>query len=414
MSEFGFQTASPPNGGAIVPGVTPIIGGAVGQILFQGAGNVIQESSSLFWNNAATSLNVIGTNPSVTLNSTSSLTNFSQGFGFSKNGVGIFSFGYTESVSTPRFFIYAATTDRDAIKIYNSTANVAIGNAPSQNTDAGFRLDVNGTARVQGNTSIIGNVGVRATIPSPLSSDLVYLFAGLSTQLQGTLNTAETALNNNIYWDGTNLRRQTTGFCQSLYFDTSGDFQYNNAVSGAGGTIPTSNTRMVIKNNGNVLINTTTDAGFKFDVNGTARVQDRLTLGTSVANGQIQCGLTTLEFRGALTTNVFTFRQINSGAFAPSALDQSLVNLAINQAESTNNPNRGSVISISGTINNTGVNSYVYRGIYYNPTITSLTNTQHYAFHSTSGWIRFENLPTSSAGLPPGTLYNNLGVLTIA
>jgi hypothetical protein len=48
--------------------------------------------------------------------------------------------------------------------------------------------------------------------------------------------------------------------------------------------------RMRIPTTGNVLINTTTDAGFRLDVNGTARVQSTLTVsgGGAVIAGQLQ------------------------------------------------------------------------------------------------------------------------------
>jgi hypothetical protein len=48
--------------------------------------------------------------------------------------------------------------------------------------------------------------------------------------------------------------------------------EFQTGTSGAGRA-----TQMTIKSNGNVLINTTTDAGYKLDVNGTARVQGALT-----------------------------------------------------------------------------------------------------------------------------------------
>jgi len=171
---------------------------------------------------------------------------------------------------------------------------------------------------------------------------------------------------------------------------------------------------LTVLNTGNVLINTTTDAGFRLDVNGTARVVGRITAGDASTAGDIRSNPSVaLNFGGGQTTNTFTFRQINNGAFSPSGLDQSLINLAINQAESTANPNRGSIIAMSGTINNTGGTGNVYRGIYYNPTIVSLTNTQHFAWHSTSGRFKIEGLPTSPTGLTAGELWNNGGVINI-
>jgi hypothetical protein len=54
---------------------------------------------------------------------------------------------------------------------------------------------------------------------------------------------------------------------------------------------------------GNLLINTFTDAGFRLDVNGTARIQNALTLGNLAtdptgANGRIYYNTTTNKFRG--------------------------------------------------------------------------------------------------------------------
>jgi outer membrane protein assembly factor BamA len=69
-------------------------------------------------------------------------------------------------------------------------------------------------------------------------------------------------------------------------------------------------------------------------------------------------------------------------------------------------------ININLNLNFTGGTSTV-RGIYYNPTLTSMVGTTHYAFHSTSGRIRFEGLPTSSAGLSAGDIWNDAGTLKI-
>jgi hypothetical protein len=46
-------------------------------------------------------------------------------------------------------------------------------------------------------------------------------------------------------------------------------------------------TRFIIASSGNLLVNTTTDAGFRLDVNGTARVQGDLTISKAGATGVI-------------------------------------------------------------------------------------------------------------------------------
>ena len=114
-------------------------------------------------------------------------------------------------------------------RLFGATGNVLIQNGGTF-TDAGFRLDVNGTARVATslNTPAVFSTG------QPLS-----LYGGFTNR--GRID----------------LFNSTTGLAI--------DFQGNGS------------SRMQLHSNGNLLIGTTTDAGFRLDVNGTARVQGRLT-----------------------------------------------------------------------------------------------------------------------------------------
>jgi len=111
-------------------------------------------------------------------------TNFSTALTFRRNGSNRFSFGYTESVSAPRFFIYSDTTNLDVLKVYNATGNIAIGNAPSANTDAGFRVDINGTLRTQGSitTSLNQNGQTKISISNTTSgANSVSFFTAISS-----------------------------------------------------------------------------------------------------------------------------------------------------------------------------------------------------------------------------------------
>jgi len=101
-----------------------------------------------------------------------------------------------------------------------TTGNLGINTT----TDAGFKLDVNGTARVA--TSL--------NTPAVFSTGNLILYAGFTNR--GRID----------------LFNSTTG----LAIDFLGN----------------GNSRMQLHSNGNLLIGTTTDAGFKLDVNGTARV----------------------------------------------------------------------------------------------------------------------------------------------
>ena len=443
-------------------GTTPISSGTIGRVLFQGTGNVLQQSSSLAYDdttkvftlsgnqNAITSLtvqnNTVGTaaqaNITVTANSNSAqFTKLSTGLTpyktLAAGDLGIYNTTSDISLLTEGSgkIKFAAGGVSTAQMTLFATGNLGINTT----TDAGFRLDVNGTARVQGQLTVtnggaasiqLNAASARITIGSAGNyfNRLETYSAGVFGFVNDNTGTEVFRISNKTIWTsgvstGFNLLDTLTLTGQLFGINTATPAIQMNVFTntGSGTTVKrvqlfNGDTGKIVLNEtgGNVLIGTTTDAGFKLDVNGTARVVGRITAGDASTAGDIRSNPSVaMNFGGGQTTNTFTFRQINSGAFPPSGLDQSLINLAINQAESTNNPNRGSIIAMGGTINNTGSNAYVYRGIYYNPTIVSLTNTQHYAWHSTSGRIRFENLPTSSAGLSAGDLWNDGGTLKI-
>ena len=118
----------------ITIGTTAIASGTVGRVLFEGTGNVVQESANLFWDNT--------------------------------NG----RLGVAQSTPTARIHIQGSSsaTSSSSLVLFNSTpteifrvrdnGNVQIGTT----TDAGFKLDVNGTARVSGGVTsgIIGTAGI--------------------------------------------------------------------------------------------------------------------------------------------------------------------------------------------------------------------------------------------------------------
>ena len=145
---------------------TPIIGGVAGRVLFQGTGNVLQQSSSLFWDETNGRLELTTTNltssyllikNSTTSNeltlraaNTDSLIGFNNRLFFLTSttltinqagnvGIGI-------SNPTTKFQVASGT-----VALNSTSGNTLIGTT----TDAGFRLDVNGTARVQGNLDLL-------------------------------------------------------------------------------------------------------------------------------------------------------------------------------------------------------------------------------------------------------------------
>ena len=171
-------------GMGITIGTTAIASGTVGRVLFQGAGNVVQQSSSLFWDNTngrlgigtsspaykldvvgnasittELSVGILGTNGHVYLNRATTGGNVGGirvqasgseigGGGFIDrilcgNGAGLFFYTWTGSGSV----------SNQRMQIFGTSGNVLIQNGGTF-TDAGFRLDVVGTARVQNTLSI--------------------------------------------------------------------------------------------------------------------------------------------------------------------------------------------------------------------------------------------------------------------
>jgi len=212
-------------------GTTPIASGTIGRVLFQGTGNVLQQSGNLFWDNATNLFDIIGTNrltgtasvvPIFALNAVGASSN-SAYIDLRVNNSSMFQMGYTRAGGLNRFFIYnnALAAPNDIVRIYETTNNIGINTA----TDAGFRLDVNGTARFTGQTTYATTMN----------------FGGNTDQISPSSNSGNFDFISNL---------------PIRFVLRSGSVERMRIVSSTG----------------NVLINTTTDAGFRLDVNGTARV----------------------------------------------------------------------------------------------------------------------------------------------
>jgi hypothetical protein len=160
-------------------GTTPITSGTIGRVLFEGTGNVLQQSGSLFWDNTNARL-TIGTSTGVSrINLPDAGTTLADGIAFgstgnifrnSSNGISIFSGSGTwqfnsavlnlptnqgsiiRMASGRSLFVDNGTTFY--LSVNGSTGNVGINTT----TDAGFKLDVNGTARVVGQLTVNNNV----------------------------------------------------------------------------------------------------------------------------------------------------------------------------------------------------------------------------------------------------------------
>ena len=137
----------------ITIGTTAITSGTVGRVLFQGTGNVVSQSANLFWDNT-----------NGTLETTTTADNL---------------FGLRLISTTGQLRVKPYLNPTYGVLLESKTAN-ASANLPltlsgsrllladgnvliNTTTDAGFKLDVNGTARVSGLLSLTDNNGIQFT-----------------------------------------------------------------------------------------------------------------------------------------------------------------------------------------------------------------------------------------------------------
>jgi hypothetical protein len=416
--------------------------------LFQGTGNVLQQSSSLFWDGTNSRLGIGTSSPTNILTLGAAVAASLQSsaasiFTSNENASNVFVqvAASNDPVQRP---VFAGTKARgtllsptavqsgDAITTFLSTAfdgtagqasaglsfdaesNASSGNAPqlisfitgasggtrttkmqvrsngnvliNTTTDAGFRLDVNGSARVQ------SKLTVGASTVSPYNFNVW----GGAFESYISLNNTNSGTGSA---DGFQIGLEPNG--TDVYFlnRENGFIQFRTADTN----------RVRIANTGNFLINTTTDAGFRLDVNGTARVSGNLYIGNT--QNQFASLNPYLFFqRGAGNGLMFTpVNAINAASQNGVVIMDSIYGY-VTYAGGTHTFN---ALSINTNINTGGSYNGIIRGFYYNPTLTSMTGVTHYAIHTTSGRIRFENLPTSSAGLSAGDIWNDGGTLKI-
>ena len=153
------------------------------------------------------------------------------------------------------------TNDAERMRLFGD-GNLALGST----TNAGYKLDVNGTARVQGNFKVGSASGSTAT-PTAIQMDDTF---------QATTPSFN-SLKFYLYKDAT----QSYGF--GLGNDADVQYWAGDSSTGIHKFFTSQTERMRLIANGNLLLGTTTDAGYKLDVNGTARVQGQLAVNHSLS-----------------------------------------------------------------------------------------------------------------------------------
>ena len=268
----------------ITIGTTAIASGTVGRVLFEGTGNVVQESANLFWdetngrlgigtNAPSNNLQVLGasgTIATVKINTANRAT----GMSFRYSDVG-------DSGSLTYNNIFYFTRNDNTFPLYlSANSNVLINTI----TDAGFRLDVNGTSRITGLAYQTGySYSVqRLQFNQGVSTTNVGYINGISNGVIRLTNASETDFTRLQFGGGTTSYPSLQRSGSAL------------SVMDATGTALT-----------NLLVGTTTDAGFRLDVNGTARVSGTLT------TANINLGGSQLFFNQSAAPNNYIYSASN-------------------------------------------------------------------------------------------------------
>ena len=286
-------------------GTTAITSGTVGRILFEGTGNVVQESANLFWD--------------------------------------------------------------------NTNGRLGIGGTPGA-----FNLDVVGSARTLGTSQI------RSSSGSVLGSNLT--------------TTAAAIFYNNGFSGVVGV---------GSYANSGGEIQ-----SAQNGGLSVGGFLTLQRQGGNVLIGTATDAGFKLDVNGTARVSGRLDnyitgAGTSFLSGN--------SGAGAVRIGIYTDNSSYSAVYTEGSHDLRLATGssvgAIANVVMFKDSNKSLGIGVSPTAKlhakGSGSTSATSSMLIENSAGTAAMRVRDDLV------ILLPSLPTSSAGLPTGAIWNDGGTLKI-
>ena len=145
-------------------GTTPITSGTVGRVLFEGTGNVLQEDSALSWDNTNKRLNLVSTGDNL-LNLTPQASG--NAIVFNNNSyIKWGTIGYIRGFSTATTFAVYNSGYTNIFNIGTSSAcyvNTGTNFLIGTTTDAGFKLDVNGTARVTGVLTPENNINLYST-----------------------------------------------------------------------------------------------------------------------------------------------------------------------------------------------------------------------------------------------------------
>jgi hypothetical protein len=341
----------------------------------------------------------------------------------------------TNSITVGRLVV-----NTSSLVVFPTTFNVGINTA----TDAGYKLDVNGTVRVQGNIDLADQVnryiygfnGSYIKFYDSLTGGLdIYNLNGTSTTRNyGSLavygnfsTTGSFSMNGNLNIGGGNFLAADSSTLNRIYpyngananmrfvlgHPTTGDFDWEYPI----------NTVLVrLKRNGNFLIGTTTDAGYKLDVNGSARVSSLGVNGFDAVYSQklyVNGNIRIQDGNGIGNTNTSTgewikFSSVSGLVFGTNSTERLRIDTTGNVGIGTTTPTEK--LEVNGNIKATSFIKSGGTSSQFLKADGSVDSTVYYAASNPSGYTTNVGTVTSVAtgtGLSGGTITGS-GTISLA
>jgi len=252
--------------------ISGLVGGSNGQVLFND-NDTIAGASTFYWDKVNNRVGIGTSTPASPLD----VRGFNELIRMTATGGGTTirmqnSFGSTWNVGSTGNDFYWLYNGVSSFMTLTSNGNLLINTT----TDSGFKLDVNGTARVVGPTFAVGDWTSRSTSVYVRAltggSENRGFFIGYGASNDGNGGSFTYQPTGNVL----NIRSPYNSGTIALSFEgNTNSTQFHNTS----GVVHSK----IFANTGNWGINTTTDAGYKLDVNGTARVKGTGATGSTIA-----------------------------------------------------------------------------------------------------------------------------------
>jgi hypothetical protein len=283
---------------------------------------------------------------------------------------------------TSDYKITMGAFNRNALVVSGSSVGIGV-----QNSGALYRLVSSGDTLFSGGTMTVRGFAATSSsnafvVQNSAGSLGLSITNGLVTVVHGDLQLGNTV----VYWNGGSQIRNISDGVLRITNSSNSDFtrlQFGGGTTSFPSLQRSGSALCVMDASGtslsNLLVGTTTDAGYKLDVNGTARVSGNLSVSRLIS----YYGVSTAQ-----PIYIYPLNYLYFEAAGPESNNINKIDIRHNFVGSNFNG-----IAIQPTINQT-VSTGITRGLYINPTLTSATDFR--AIETSNGKIIFQNITNSA------------------